>query len=120
MKRVVACLALAVAVVGCGSSEPGWQDEYREQTRRDVNDPAMLPPVDLLQICAVFDQDGGRDFVKAEIFAVWAEQDATGREYEGSGRPLAEILADFGLVENAAILDETAEIYVEELERACP
>jgi len=120
MKRVVACLVLAVAIAGCGGGEPGWQDEFREQTRRDFNNPEMMDPVGLLQICAALDQDGGTDLLRQEILAAWAEQDETGEEYDGSGRPLAEILADFGLVEDVNTLNDAAQIFVEEFERACP
>ena len=118
MKRVVACLVLAVAVAGCGSSEPGWQDEWREQTRRDLNDPEMLDPAELLLPCSVFDQDGGRDLLEQELFAEMANDEEV--EYEGSGRPLREILADYGLVENVNTLNEAAQIFLDEIERACP
>ena len=114
MKRVVACLVLAVAVTGCGGSEPGWQDEYREQTRRDLNNPELLDPADLLQVCAVYDQDGGRDLLELELLA---EEEV---EYEGSGRPLDEILADYGLVEDVNTLDAAVQIFLDEFERACP
>jgi len=105
-------------LAGCGGSEPGWQAEYREQTRRDYNDPERVDPIVLLQICNVFDEDGGRELLEQEILASWAEDVYEG--YDGSGRPLAEILADFGLVENPATIDEAAQIVIEEMEGACP
>ena len=119
MKQVVACLVLAVAAAGCGSSEPGWQDEWREQTRRDINDPAMLDPAELLLPCSVLDQDGGRDLLEQELFTEIRNDDGED-EYEGSGRPLSEILADYGLVRNVNTLNEAAQIFLDEIERACP
>ena len=115
----MACFVLAVSVVGCGGSEPGWQDEFREQTRRDINDPEMLDPADLLLPCSVLDQDGGRDLLEQELFAEIAN-DEDEEEYEGSGRPLSEILADYGLVEDVNTLNEAAQVFLDEIERACP
>jgi len=119
MKRVVACLVLAVAVAGCGSSEPGWQDEWREQRRQDLNNPEYVDPVELLQVCAIFDEDGGRGLLKQEVLATWALESEE-VEYEGPGQTVTEILADYGVTENAKIVDEAAEIAIDEIERACP
>ena len=128
-----ACLVVVLAVAGCGSKEAGskeagskeagskeagWQDEYREQVRRDLANPEMVDPAGLLQICDVFDQDDGRDLLEEEILADIAG--ATDADYEGSGRLLDEILADYGLQRNVTTLNEAVQIALDELERPCP
>ena len=112
-------MVLAVAVAGCGSKSAGWQDEWREQTRRDVNNPELFDPADLLQLCPYFETDEGRELIEKEMLAQIANDDDDG-EYVGSGRPLDEILADEGLERNVKTLDEAFQILLGELERACP
>ena len=119
MKLVVACLVLAVAVAGCGSKSAGWQDEWREQTRRDLNNPEILDPADLLLACPYFETDEGRELIEQEMLAEIANDDDDG-EYVGSGRPLDEILADAGLERNVKTLNEAVQILLDELERPCP
>ena len=124
MKRVVACLVLAVAAAGCGSSEPGWQAEWRKQTRQDLNNPEQVDPVELLQLCAIFDEDDGRGLLKQDLLALWAldseELEMMDLEYDGPGKSLTEMLDDYGVDMSAKAIDEAAEISISEIERACP
>jgi hypothetical protein len=119
MRMMFACLVVVLAVTGCGSKEAGWQDEWREQLRRDVNNPELMDPAEMLQICAVFDMDDGRDLLEEELLAEIANDDDDD-EYAGSGRPLDEILADYGLERNVKTLDEAVQIALDEFERPCP
>ena len=111
MKRVVACVVLAVAVTGCGSSEPSWQDEWRESRSRGISD---IDPVELLQeICLPLNEAGGRDIMKREILDAWSNNDDFLQIFE-------DLLDDFGAVANAKTLDEGAEIVIDAFISACP
>ena len=129
MKRVVACLVLAVALAGCGSSEPGWQDDWRDSSRQFVNDPELTPTAELRQACMgveIFDpQRGGmgyEDVEEAELaFKVGRLASlAVDNALDGSGRSRAEILADYGVEETSDVYWEAFEIVLDEIKRACP
>ena len=115
MRRLLAGLAVAIVLGGCGGSEPAWTQEFRKQVRADLPSPEIAG--DLVPICTALEEDGGRALVKAQLSAAFNDPE---NEYDGSGRPVREILADEEIELTPAIADQVVEIFLEEIERLCP
>ena len=107
MKRVVACLVLAIAVAGCGSgvdsplAYSSWQREWRAQTARDLGDYELIDRAFLQDQCANLNA------------IAW-------NKWPTTGRLLDEILADFGFTVTNAIRIEATDIFIDEVEDVCP
>lgn len=115
MRRLFACAVLAFALAGCGEGSPAWTEEFRDQVRADLPSPEIAG--DIFPICQVLEEDGGRDLVEAELAAAFNDPE---NEYNGSGRPVREILADYDIELTPAIADQVVKIFLEEIERLCP
>ena len=120
MKPVVACLVLAVAVAGCGSSEPGWQDELREQIRSDFNSPEFgVDPADMMATCIGFGEVTDEQMQELRIGAL-ANFNYLFNDPELEEPTIDELLAEYGIERTPAISGEVVDIYFDEMERACP
>ena len=118
---------MAVAVAGCGDDggggESGWQAEFQDSSRQLVNDPEFFPAAGLLQICAGLEmEEFGREAYELLLLEGLAEDagDDDAPAWDGPGRPLDEILTDYGIEGTPAVLDEAVQIFLDEIERACP
>lgn len=112
MKRVVACVVLAVAMAGCGDGESAWHAEFRRQFRSDnfVPDLADQP------LCIHF-----KDFTFEE-----REEVRRGLVMDfdflfvDAKTGIDELLAVFGIERTPAIEDEVVDLAMDELEQLCP
>ena len=115
MKRVVACLVLAVAVAGCGGDESGWQAEFRERVRQEVAEVSAIDPAAVLIVCESLATDYDNT---AQLFIRNFEDAYRGRD--SWWRLELVILPSYELEMTPSILDEAVRIFLDESEQVCP
>lgn len=114
MKHIAAIVVLATGLSGCGSSETSWQDEVREESRRDFE--LVANPERIRTWCDDMEEDGAIEMAMSASVEEMQDSDLV---IYSSGRELSEILADHGVTLTPEILGEVAEITFEEIARNC-